>query len=33
MIPYDIYEQSIYDFLDDLSPDELDDVYEGLASI
>jgi len=33
MITYDIYEQSIYDYLDDLSEEELEDVYESLASI
>jgi DNA-directed RNA polymerase sigma subunit (sigma70/sigma32) len=33
MVSYDIYEQTIDDYLDDLSPEELEDVYEGLASI
>ncbi|NQU07683.1 MAG: zf-HC2 domain-containing protein [Candidatus Abyssubacteria bacterium] len=33
MVSYDIYEQTIDDYLDDLSPEELEDVYESLASI
>lgn len=33
MVLYDIYEQTIDDFLEDLSPEELDELYEGLASI
>ncbi len=33
MAPYDLYEQSIYDYLEDLSSEELEEMYEGLASI